>query len=505
MKKILPLLILLFLFSVEIALADAIEEYSTPVDPNLQQVREVSRLATMRKQPRPDGIRTYLSGDLTVVDSNVLESGNYYSGRTWTVYPTGGTGSYTYQFYIGERGGAFGNSSVVFSQDASASNTMTYDFLVPGDYYFYCKVTDSACASYTYWKNFTVPADGHVTLAQRVNQIVSQCRAAGCTNDFDTALWLHDWLTNNVYYDLNYRYYSADSALLRGTCVCDGYSKAYYYLLEAAGIPVARAISENHAWNVVKLNGSWYHVDPTWDDPAGETVVVSGSEHHLYFGLPDVLIASDHGSYSCPVHCTDFSCNYFIHTGKVNMWVDTLKDAVFDRLYDSMWGSILDIPDRYPIEKDGYRSQGKEPIVYGLAAYQMSNSRWNLNDNLLRLDVSYLAKDRQMSVIVNVDEAKLVLPASLTHIEAQSFMDDQSVMGVEIPGGTTYIGALAFADCPNLWAVFIPDSVSYIDPTAFNNSPRVNIICHPNSYAERFADDNHRIKAVIDGPWGNWN
>lgn len=60
--------------------------------------------------------------------------------------------------------------------------------------------------------------------------------------------------------------------------VCDGYARAYYYLLKKAGIYSTIVFGEaddsselrvkdlGHAWNLVRLDGEWYEVDCCWDD-----------------------------------------------------------------------------------------------------------------------------------------------------------------------------------------------------------------------------------------------
>ena len=115
----------------------------------------------------------------------------------------------------------------------------------------------------------TLEDDGRTTVEEKVSALVAECSAAGCGTDYEKALWFHDWLIHNAYYDLTYSYYSADSILLRGTGVCDGYSKAYQLLLRAVGISTERCTGGDHAWNYVKFDGEWYHIDPTWDDPTG--------------------------------------------------------------------------------------------------------------------------------------------------------------------------------------------------------------------------------------------
>lgn len=100
------------------------------------------------------------------------------------------------------------------------------------------------------------------------------------------ALAIHDRLLDLCSYDyetadrgLTGLAHSAYGALVdngRGTannCVCDGYAKAYTYLLQQSGIISAQIIgyagSESmglHAWNCILLDGEWYEVDVTWDD-----------------------------------------------------------------------------------------------------------------------------------------------------------------------------------------------------------------------------------------------
>ena len=91
------------------------------------------------------------------------------------------------------------------------------------------------------------------------------------------ALKLHDFIVENCEYDLK----AADqndksplartaySVLVRGKAVCEGYTMAYRHLLNAAGIQCEEVCSDSmhHCWNYVKINGMWYHVDVTFDDP----------------------------------------------------------------------------------------------------------------------------------------------------------------------------------------------------------------------------------------------
>ena len=48
--------------------------------------------------------------------------------------------------------------------------------------------------------------------------------------------------------------------------VCAGYAKALQYLLNLCGIECTYVTSETHAWNLIKLEGEYYHIDVTWGD-----------------------------------------------------------------------------------------------------------------------------------------------------------------------------------------------------------------------------------------------
>ena len=128
-------------------------------------------------------------------------------------------------------------------------------------------------------------------IAQKVDKLIAECNANGFDSDYEKAVWLHNWLINNADYDFTYSYYGADGVLLNGTGVCQSYANAYQLLLNALGIEneVIASSQMNHAWNLVKIDGIWCHIDCTWDDPAG-----GGMENQFYFGMNDDLIARNH-------------------------------------------------------------------------------------------------------------------------------------------------------------------------------------------------------------------
>ena len=108
--------------------------------------------------------------------------------------------------------------------------------------------------------------------------------------DFEKELALHDAFLKKVKY---YEYedidkipmikHTAYGALVQNEAVCDGYSKAFSLLLNQVGIESTIISGKTgniaHAWNVVKLDNEWYHVDATWDDTRKDT---NGVNDHKY-------------------------------------------------------------------------------------------------------------------------------------------------------------------------------------------------------------------------------
>ncbi|MDE6014987.1 MAG: InlB B-repeat-containing protein [Acetatifactor sp.] len=122
--------------------------------------------------------------------------------------------------------------------------------------------------------------------------------ALSCVNDemsdLEKVIALHDYLAVNIEYDYKNQQsgtlpdvsYTAYGALVNHTAVCEGYALAYKYLLNRLGIECYLVTSESmkHAWNMVKLDDEYYHVDVTSDDPVWDKV---GQVRHDYMLFSD--------------------------------------------------------------------------------------------------------------------------------------------------------------------------------------------------------------------------
>ena len=119
-------------------------------------------------------------------------------------------------------------------------------------------------------------------------------------SDLEKEQYIHDFICENVTYDKLKKQYSHEiiGPLGQGVGVCEGIAKAVKILCDQLSIPCIVAISENnpeknikyrHAWNVIRIDGVWYHLDATFDNTLGKKEV-----RYDYFNLGDKSIFKDH-------------------------------------------------------------------------------------------------------------------------------------------------------------------------------------------------------------------
>lgn len=129
---------------------------------------------------------------------------------------------------------------------------------------------------------------------KRAAEILKQILVAGM-NEHEKVKAIHDYVVQNMKYDTHMKKYTAYEAVYSGEAVCQGYALLTYRLLEQAGmknlIVEGMAGGQRHAWNLVQINGAWYHLDTTWDDPIGS---LPDDISYKYYLLNDQQIGKDH-------------------------------------------------------------------------------------------------------------------------------------------------------------------------------------------------------------------
>ena len=172
----------------------------------------------------------------------------------------------------------------------------------------YTVSTKSGIMGTTVLINFTYSVASIEELNEKLNLIESKSNGIieksgiNSENIFDSELKLHDILAEMITYyeyeDINEipnKYHNIDGAFLENIAVCDGISKAYQILLSKIGIESIVVTGDlsgvSHAWNMVKLDGNWYHVDVTSNCSvkADNKVVI-----HSYFNITTDALKKTH-------------------------------------------------------------------------------------------------------------------------------------------------------------------------------------------------------------------
>ena len=152
-------------------------------------------------------------------------------------------------------------------------------------------------------------------MASRVEKLV---RPAKSMSELEKEKYVHDFICQNVRYDKLKKSYSHEiiGPLGQGVGVCEGIAKSVKVLLDALGVWNVIAICGNnpekgikyrHTWNIVKIGGTYYHLDATFDNSLGDEEI-----RYDYFNLDDKNIFRDHEPLIAPApSCTDGGHFYY--------------------------------------------------------------------------------------------------------------------------------------------------------------------------------------------------
>ena len=239
----------------------------------------------------------------------------------------------------------------------------------------------SLSGGYTYWTSgssitkieftyLTNAKEEQQKLDAAINELNSRVDISGMTDE-EIVLAYHEYLTSTVAYAYaaylqgslgGAHEYDMYGALVNHSSVCQGYAETMFYLLKKAGLSCAIASSQNinHAWNIVKVNGKWYHVDATWDDPVWD---MPGRSNHDYF-----LVSFDTMNKNTLVNHTKDRTDMVVSA----QWGDTYTSAI-DTTYESgkFWNGV----NKAILYKDGYWysiGSGASDTGYQINKYQYS-------------------------------------------------------------------------------------------------------------------------------------
>ena len=313
-----------------------------------------------------------------------------------------------------------------------------------------------------------------------------------CVNDsmseFEIAVALHDAVAAHVTYAEGENAHNAYGALINGICVCEGYAELYQVLLQKCGIQSFLVTGqsynpgtgsyEGHEWNIVRIDGEYYHVDVTWDDQ-GETI------YHAYFGLTDALIQEDHildvTGYALPA-CTATAAQYHnVMGGRLETYT---VDAVAQHLKNNGMAAFFYIPGDLNVFWAWFSSNfGQIAGQSGLSGSITSSASWLGHEMYIKLEkvVNIVAEG---SCGVNLtwkldEEGTLTISGTGAMREYDEYTSapwfkkyGTKIYKIVIGEGVTSIGSYAFYKCNNVTDVTIPSTVKKIGAHAFHQEYR---------------------------------
>ncbi len=131
--------------------------------------------------------------------------------------------------------------------------------------------------------------------------------------------------------------YCMYGALGLGVSVCQGYARAYMYLLRQLGIPcvLCRSSRLNHEWNIVTVNGVKYHVDVTWDDPT--TDIYGRVNHNNFLNSTNGIVSTGHSASDYNTEPTDTTYdNYFWKNSQTAFQLFNGEIYFFNTMYTNL-------------------------------------------------------------------------------------------------------------------------------------------------------------------------
>ncbi len=292
----------------------------------------------------------------------------------------------------------------------TAGHDFTFDFTASGTYriHFYFMdndrndpQNDKGIYYLRTTAEVTVNDAARPSVTQIVNNAVDLCRQETNGSEYDMALWLHDWTLDQLEYDHNLNWCSAESGLTRHQGTCESYQRIYSKLLNAAGIANGRITGNGHTWNAVKIDGKWCQMDLTWDDTS-DNRYGDLDQRHLYFGLTDELMAIAHSDHTAnyqkddyAYRSTDLSNNYFVRNGKADEWAEKYAGRIQQHLDAMEENFSIDADTRsFPPNISG--------IQNGIFAYAMNLREWkNSSVKAYLTTTSNVTKDRTANGVLS--------------------------------------------------------------------------------------------------------
>lgn len=194
-----------------------------------------------------------------------------------------------------------------------------------------------------------------------LNNVVNQIKKDNFT-DYEKELAIHDFIVSSFAYgpantdDVPQRAHSIVGIVGDGEGICEAYANIFQFMCRLAGIDSQIITGEmngiGHMWNIVKIDGDYYHVDVTSDDPYPD---VKNRQRYNFFNVTDDMISINHtwNKEEYP-SCTATLYNYQIYNNYVVKSHEDLEKLLTDGLSKSQ--------TYFTFKTDGYVIENADEI-----------------------------------------------------------------------------------------------------------------------------------------------
>lgn len=373
----------------------------------------------------------------------------------------------------------------------------------------------------TFTFTYLSDADQEAQMDQTVADLLSSLDLSSKT-DYQKIKAIYDYICSNITYDYDNLYddsytlkHSSYAALINKKAVCQGYASLFYRLALEAGID-ARVISGDsggpHAWNIVKIEGSYYNLDSTWD---------AGNTEYEYFlknakDFPnhtrDAAYTTAAFTSSYPIAATSYAVHGSIqdyeykitNNGQViiTKYTGTDADVTTPDTIDGMpvigidTNAFFDLPNletltisegvqsvsdtftgnvpklrqiHFPSTLDFRTPDGSDYPILG-SCPSLEEITVPDNSPYLYAENGILYDSAQYAVLCsaqNADLGDLVLPETVQIINTHAFEYNTHLTSIQMPDCVYLIGYQAFESCVNLETITLTGNISTIPSNCF--------------------------------------
>lgn len=201
-----------------------------------------------------------------------------------------------------------------------------------------------------------------------------------CESDYDIELAVYDYILLNTTYDkgaisvfgiAGKNAHNPYGVLIDKQGICLGYTTTFKLFMDMAGIPCmvvyAYANGQEHSWNEIKIDGKWYYVDPTWDDPVPEVGV--RLPMHRFFNVTQEILEDT-------LHKANWSLYYEANSLDASFYVnnyyelETLSESISEIENSSHEDFVIKYKDENWDYKGTFKELGKKVIRRNTVEYE---------------------------------------------------------------------------------------------------------------------------------------